>query len=174
MTPTSLARKSIIYYLTHQKYLPMPKEIDDDLKNQKSACFVSLHIKDRSEGENLRGCIGTISPTQKNLSIEIIKNAVSAAINDPRFQPLNKNELSNIKISVDVLEKPEPVENIKDLDPKKYGVIVKSADGKTGLLLPDIEGVDTVEQQIEIAKQKAGITNENCFIYRFEVKRYEE
>jgi len=180
-----LARDSIKYYFSNQKYLPVPDDISNDLKKQKSGCFVSLHLKNQPKGKNpafiktsagkLRGCIGTISATQKNLGLEIIKNAVSAATRDPRFEPLKKDELKDIKISIDVLEKPEPIDNIAKLNPKKYGIIIKHADGRTGLLLPNIEGVDSVEKQIAIAKQKAGIlSHESIFIFRFKVKRYEE
>ena len=121
---------------------------------------------------DLRGCIGTFMPTQENIAQEIIKNAISAAVDDPRFSLVISSELSDLTISVDVLSPPEEISDISELDPKKYGVIVSSG-YKKGLLLPDLEGVDTAEYQIDIAKRKAGIyPGEKVKLYRFEVKRY--
>ena len=111
-------------------------------------------------------------PTQENIAQEIIKNAISAAVDDPRFSPVTASELGDLIISVDVLSPPEEISDISELDPKKYGVIVSSG-YKKGLLLPDLEGVDTAEYQIDIAKRKAGIyPDEKVKLYRFEVKRY--
>jgi len=111
-------------------------------------------------------------PTTENVATEIIRNAIAAATEDPRFPPLGPQELEELDISVDVLSQPEPVEGLEELDPKKYGVIVESG-WKRGLLLPDLEGVDTVEQQLSIAMAKAGITpDEPVKIYRFRVERY--
>jgi len=129
--------------------------------------FVSLKKKG-----NLRGCIGTFIPTQENIAQEIIKNAISAAVDDPRFSPVTISELGDLTISVDVLSPPEEISDISELDPKKYGVIVSSG-YKKGLLLPDLEGVDTAEEQVDIARRKAGIyPDEKVKLYRFEVKRY--
>lgn len=123
------------------------------------------------DGE-LRGCIGTVYPLKNNIAEEIIRNAVSAGTEDPRFYPVEIDELDDIVYSVDVLTKPEPVKSKDDLDVKKYGVIVRSG-YKSGLLLPDLEGVDTVDQQISIALRKAGIApNEKYTIERFEVVRH--
>ncbi len=141
--------------------------IPDELE-VKAACFVTIH---RVSGE-LRGCIGTLEPFRENLYEEIWENAKSAAFRDPRFPPLRENELDGIEISVDVLEKAEKVENEEKLDPKIYGVIV-SCRGRRGVLLPDIEGVDSVEEQLSIARRKGGIgPDEKAVIYRFRVKRY--
>jgi AmmeMemoRadiSam system protein A len=134
------------------------------------ACFVTLHNKDGS----LRGCIGTLEPQYKNLWLEIISNGVAACSHDSRFPPLAPDELENIEVSVDVLSKPEKVQDISILDPKKYGIIV--TDGfRRGVLLPDIEGIDTIEQQIGIAKRKAGLgsmLNDNLEFYSFTATRY--
>jgi AmmeMemoRadiSam system protein A len=128
---------------------------------------VSLH----RFGE-LRGCIGTFEPTQKNVAGEIISNAVSSAIRDPRFPPVAPEELADLEYSVDVLTAPKPVEDEKKLDPKKYGVIVECG-FRRGLLLPDLEGVDSVDEQINICRMKAGIQpDEPVNLYSFEVKRY--
>ncbi|MEN8119170.1 MAG: AmmeMemoRadiSam system protein A [Bacteroidota bacterium] len=139
--------------------------------NEKLACFVSIHNND----ESLRGCIGTIEPREDNLWLEIISNAVSACSRDSRFSAIETNELDQIEVSVDVLSKPEKVEDLDKLDPKKYGVIVTDGNYMRGVLLPDIEGVDTVEEQIKIAKRKAGLAdmeNEFLKIYSFTSTRY--
>lgn len=139
--------------------------------NEKLACFVSIHNKD----ESLRGCIGTIEPKEDNLWLEIISNAVSACSRDSRFSPVEPKELEQIEVSVDVLSKPEKVEDLDKLNPKKYGVIVTDGNYMRGVLLPDIEGVDTVKEQIRIAKRKAGLAdveNEFLKIYSFTSTRY--
>ena len=162
-----LARETIENYVKYGKIISPPKDLPTEMINKKAGVFVSL-----KKFGNLRGCIGTFMPTQENIAQEIIKNAISAAIDDPRFSPVTVSELEDLSISVDVLTAPEEVKDISQLDPKKYGVIVSSG-YKKGLLLPDLEGVDTVEEQIDIAKRKAGIyPDEKVKLYRFEVKRY--
>jgi len=162
-----LARETIENYIKQGKIITPPLGLPEEMINQKAGVFVSL-----KKNGNLRGCIGTFMPTQGNVAQEIIKNAISAAVDDPRFSPVNASELEDLSISVDVLSAPEEVKDISQLDPKKYGVIVSSG-YKKGLLLPDLEGVDTVEYQIDIAKRKAGIyPGEKVKLYRFEVKRY--
>lgn len=174
VTPTSttpdirvqLARKSILYYLDNHFFLAIPDELPEELFD-KAGVFVSL----KKHGA-LRGCIGTFLPMQLSMASEIIHNAVSAAMRDPRFPAVRKEEMEDIEISVDVLGEPEAIDSPDKLDPKKYGVIVMSH-AQTGLLLPDLEGVDTVEQQIDIAKQKAGIPPQvKPDLYRFTVTRY--
>ena len=167
--PVLLAKRTIEDYLRSGKVISPPSRIPEVFQ-KKAGTFVSLHKKGR-----LRGCIGTYLPTQDNLANEIIKNAISAATQDPRFPPVDTSEIKDLEISVDVLSKPEPVKSKRELDPKKYGVIV-SKGWQKGLLLPDLEGVDTVEQQLEIAKQKAGLGEtpvEQLEIQRFTVTRYE-
>jgi len=134
---------------------------------QKTGVFVSIH-----KFGQLRGCIGTFEPTQDNVAEETIANAISSATRDPRFPPVTPDELSDLSYNVDVLTTPEPIASKDQLDPKKYGVIVEAGIRK-GLLLPDLEEVDTVDYQIEICRQKAGIaSDEPINLYRFEVKRY--
>ena len=162
-----LARETIENYVKQGKIITPPKDLPEEMINQKAGVFVSL-----KKFGDLRGCIGTFMPTQENIAQEIIKNAISAAIDDPRFPPVTVPELEDLSISVDVLSAPEEVKDVSQLDPKKYGVIVSSG-YKKGLLLPDLEGVDTAEYQIDIAKRKAGIyPGEKVKLYRFEVKRY--
>ena len=131
--------------------------------------FVSIH-----EHGQLRGCIGTISPCYDNIAREIIQNAISACSKDPRFNPITEEELPYLEISVDVLGEPEEIPDSSYLNVKKYGVICSTKDGRRGLLLPDLEGVDTVEQQVKIACQKGGIDqqDEDVILERFEVVRH--
>jgi len=163
-----LAKKSIENYINDGKVIDAD-QAPAGLKKKSAGCFVSLHLKNNSE---LRGCIGTILPTCKNLAAEIINNAISAC-RDPRFLPVTKDEFDNLDISVDVLSEPEPIESEKSLNPKKYGVVVKAKDGRTGLLLPNLEGIDDTNYQVAIARQKAAINpNEPIFLYRFTVERH--
>jgi len=163
-----LAFKTIKTYLETGNVIGLPKNVPSELKTKKAGVFVSLHLK---KGD-LRGCIGTFLPTCECLGLEIIQNAISASTDDPRFKPIAESELGNLDISVDVLSEPEKCE-VVDLDPKKYGVIV-SCGGRRGLLLPDLEGVDTVKSQLEIACNKAGIDydSEKFEVSRFTVKRF--
>ena len=163
----ALARKAIEEYITHRKVLPSPEEVPDDMK-EKNGVFVCL-----KRGNDLRGCIGTFVPTSENLYEEIVKNAVAAATEDPRFYPLLETDLEGLQYSVDVLSTPEPVKDLSELDPQKYGIIVIKG-ARRGLLLPDLEGVDTVEEQLRITKMKAGIDpgDKDIEIFRFSVKRY--
>ncbi|MCD6472874.1 AmmeMemoRadiSam system protein A [Candidatus Aerophobetes bacterium] len=168
--PPRLAREAIRVYLREKREISPPTEFPKEFQ-KKAGVFVSLHKRGR-----LRGCIGTYLPTKENVVYEIIKNAISAATQDPRFPPMEKDELRDVDISVDILSQPEQIYSEDDLNPKKYGVIV-SKGWRKGLLLPDLEGVDTVERQIEIAKQKAGlweISNRDLEIQRFTVTRYKE
>ncbi len=162
-----LARETIENYIKQGKTITPHLGLPEEMINQKAGVFVSL-----KKFGDLRGCIGTFMPTQENIAQEIIKNAISAAVDDPRFSPVTASEVEDLSISVDVLSAPEEVKDVFQLDPKKYGVIVSSG-YKKGLLLPDLEGVDTAEYQIDIAKRKAGIyPDEKVKLYRFEVKRF--
>jgi MEMO1 family protein len=164
-TLVKLARETVESYVT-QGTVPAPKSLAPEMKG-KAGVFVSIH-----KGKDLRGCIGTIGPTEENIAKEIIQNAISASTKDPRFPPVTPDELPELNYSVDVLTEPEPVQGVYQLDPKKYGVIVESG-WRRGLLLPDLEGVDSVDYQIEICRAKAGIgQKEPVKLYRFEVKRY--
>lgn len=163
---TNLARRSLEHYVLTGKMLETPDNLPRDL-SRRAGVFVSL----KKQG-NLRGCIGTFAPTRPNIAEEIISNAVNAGTGDPRFFPVEADELNELTYSVDILSDPEPVKNIGELDPKKYGIILRKGH-RSGLLLPDLEGVDTVEEQISIAKQKAGIKPEEPVeVYRFAVTRH--
>ncbi len=161
-----LARRTIEAYVREGKIISPPEHPTEEMK-QRAGVFVSLH-----RGGQLRGCIGTIEPQMENVAQEIIANAISAATRDPRFPPVRPDELQDLEISVDVLTPPEPVSSVDELDPHKYGVIVELGP-RRGLLLPDLEGVDTVEQQIAIALRKAWISPQEPYrLYRFQVRRY--
>jgi AmmeMemoRadiSam system protein A len=165
-----LARKSIQLYVETERQIDPPKTLAADMQ-RRAAAFVTI----RRHGE-LRGCIGTLEPAQDSLAEEVIHNAISAATRDPRFPPLRPAELSDIEVKVDVLTEPEPVNSEQDLDPKRYGLIIRSAEHpwKRGVLLPDLEGIDTVEKQVQWTRyHKAGITDpeEPVEMYRFEVER---
>ena len=166
--PVSLALSALERFVRRKERLELPLELPDDLARP-AACFVSLHI-----GEHLRGCIGTIEPTESCLAAEIISNAISAGTHDPRFAPVAPEELAGISCSVDVLNPPEPIPNLDGHDPKQHGLIVESVrGGRRGLLLPDLEGVDTPDEQRSICLAKAGIgPSEPVRLYRFSVTRY--
>jgi len=137
----------------------------------KQACFVTLHLTDGS----LRGCIGTIEPYRENLHIEIIENAIAACTRDSRFSPVTEEELNDIEISVDVLSLPEEIEDISLLDPAKYGLIISDGSFRKAVLLPALPSVTSVDEQIKIVKQKAGISQDNLYglkLYRFTATRY--
>lgn len=161
-----LAKETVEKFVLEGETAQIPAELSPEMK-ESAGVFVSI-----KKNGALRGCIGTFSPCTKNVACEIIQNAISAAAQDPRFPPVSPEELNALEYSVDVLTEPEKVASKRELAPKKYGVIVKSGECR-GLLLPDLEGVDTVDEQIRIAAMKAGIhLSEKMELYRFEVKRY--
>ncbi len=166
MSPlTRLAKETVENYIRHGK-TPTPEKLTPEM-GEKAGVFVSIH----KQGQ-LRGCIGTFEPAERNVAEEIIANAISSATGDPRFPSVTPEELEYLSYSVDVLTTPELVDSRDRLDPRKYGIIVE-AGWRRGLLLPDLGGVDTVDQQIAICQQKAGIApDESVKLYRFEVKRY--
>ncbi|MFQ6015419.1 MAG: AmmeMemoRadiSam system protein A [Anaerolineae bacterium] len=166
-----LAKETIEKYVREGKTISPPKELTPEMQGRAGA-FVSLH-----KHGGLRGCIGTIEPTQENVALEIIRNAISSATRDPRFPPVRPDELDDLEISVDVLSEPELVHDLNQLDCKRYGVIVQSLQTpwKRGLLLPDLPNINSVEEQVYYTRvHKAGIVDpdEPVEIYRFEVIRY--
>ncbi len=161
-----LARKAVEGYIRYGKNYK-PAELTPEMA-EKAGVFVCL----KRSGQ-LRGCIGTFEPCRDNVAGETVENAISSATRDPRFPPVTPEELDDLTYSVDILGQPEPVAGIDQLDVKRYGVIVE-AGPRRGLLLPDLEGVDSPQQQIAICRQKAGIgPDEPVKLYRFEVRRYE-
>ena len=163
-----LARDAVYHYVIHRRYLPVPEDLDEELLGRRAGTFVSIHKNGR-----LRGCIGTIMATRNSIAEEIIANAVSACSRDPRFSPIREEELKDLEISVDVLGEIEDIQSPDELDVKRYGVIV-SCGRRKGLLLPDLDGIDTVEEQIGIAREKGGIGKDEKYqLQRFEVIRHE-
>jgi AmmeMemoRadiSam system protein A len=153
------------------RVLEVPRVSDDSLLGQRAACFVSI----KTDEGDLRGCIGTVEPVKATLADELIHNAISAATRDPRFLPIEISELPHLRYSVDVLSPPEPA-RFEELNPKIYGLIVEDERGRRrGLLLPDLEGVESAEQQFQITARKAGIPpGADVKLYRFQVRRYGE
>jgi AmmeMemoRadiSam system protein A/AmmeMemoRadiSam system protein B len=166
----ALARLAVETFVRTGKQIDVPAKAAEFL-SAPAACFVSI----KTRGGELRGCIGTIEPQKDTLAEELIANAISCASRDPRFDPITEKELDDLRYSVDVLAPPEPA-TVSDLDPKVYGVIVEDETGKLrGLLLPDIPGVETVRQQVEIAARKAGIPDGiSLRLSRFKVSRFRE
>lgn len=162
-----LARKSLEAFILRRETIKIPDGLSDELTKRRAGVFVSLKKHGR-----LRGCIGTIAPTRSSIAEEIIRNAISSSTEDPRFDAVRPDELKELVYSVDVLGEPESIDSLVLLDVVKYGVIVTNG-GRRGLLLPNLDGVDTVGEQISIAKQKAGISeNEPVKLQRFEVVRH--
>ena len=163
----TIARVTIEVYVKNHRRVDLPNNLPKELTEEQRGVFVSIHKK----GE-LRGCIGTFLPVQSCIAKEIVENAIAAATQDPRFPPITEEELNDLEINVDVLTTPEKISSKQELDPKRYGVIVKNG-FRRGLLLPDLDGINTVDEQIRIAKNKAGIApNEEVSLERFEVERH--
>jgi len=181
----SLAKLSVENYVREGKIISSAEDLPEEFLSRKAGTFVTIE----KNGE-LRGCIGTYLSTRENIVEETIHNAIAAAAEDYRFGPIRGEELPHLSYAVYILGEPELVKGIKELDPKKYGIIVKTIPikgptgidvvfnghfvAKTGLLLPDLEGVDIIEKQISIACQKGGIDplREKILIYRFTVEKY--
>lgn len=162
-----LARNALEQYVINNKTINLPQDVEESFKNKQAGVFVSI----KKDGQ-LRGCIGTTQPVENCIAAEIVRNSIHSGTQDPRFYPVDKNELKQLVYSVDVLEEPEEIQDKKQLDVKKYGVIVEKGLRK-GLLLPNLESVDTTEEQIEIALKKANIEKgEKYKMYRFKVERH--
>ncbi|EKE03815.1 MAG: hypothetical protein ACD_20C00148G0015 [uncultured bacterium] len=170
MKPAELARLTVEKYIK-ERQAPLAPSALIGIDVEKAGTFVSIKTNDG----DLRGCIGTIFPTKSTVIEEIIHNAITAATEDPRFEEIQRQELNSLIYSVDILYPPEPVRSFDELDPKIYGIIVAAKSGRQALLLPDLEGIDTVEDQVGICKNKAGIPlNESIAIQRFKVERHPE
>ena len=167
----TLARNSIDEYVRRGTRAATPQAAEyAPYLRARAGAFVSIH---KRNGE-LRGCVGTFMPTRANLADEVIENAIAAATRDPRFYPMQAQELGDLELSVDVLSEPEAIDSISELDPQLYGVIVSDREGmRRGLLLPMLDQVKTAEQQVAIAKQKAYIgADESVQLWRFRVQRF--
>lgn len=166
--PQALARLALSHYLDNGEELEVPQDTEPEWLENTGGVFVCF----KKEGQ-LRGCIGTIAPTQPNLAEEIISNAIAAGTKDLRFSPITPGEIAALQVSVDLLSAPEDIEDIEELDPEEYGVIVSNNE-KRGVLLPKLEGIDTPQDQVRIAREKAGIPfYKKVKLQRFKVVRYE-
>lgn len=179
-----LAKTAVEDYITENVVIIPPEDLPKEFLDRKAGTFVTIE-----KSSQLRGCIGTYLPLRQNIAEEVIYNAIAAATEDYRFGPIQKEELPHLSYTVYILNEPELIKDLKELDPKKYGIIIKTVPlspsgdvvfnghftAKTGLLLPDLEGVDTIEKQIGITCQKAGIDpqKEQILIYKFTVEKYQ-
>jgi len=185
MDLVELAKKTVETFIKEKRVIKTPDDLPESFLKEKAGTFVTIE----NNGQ-LRGCIGTYLPTRDNIAQEVIKNAIAAATEDYRFGAINPEELSHLSYTVYILSEPEPVKSVNDLDPKKFGIIIKtvpiiSPNGtdvvfnghmphKSGLLLPDLAGIDTVEKQILIACQKGRIDpeKEKIIIYKFTAEKF--
>ncbi|GAH47876.1 unnamed protein product, partial [marine sediment metagenome] len=167
----SLAKSAVETYINKKKVIKVPDGLPKEMTSKKAGTFVTI-----KKNGDLRGCIGTYLPTKESIAEEIIQNAITAVTEDYRFGLVQKEELPYLAYSVYILEKPELVKDTKELNPKKYGIIIKTLNHplKSALLLPDLSGINTVEQQISVTCQKGGIdpSKEKTVIYKFKVKEY--
>ncbi len=162
-----LARAAIEAWVREGRVLDLPEGLPEEMRSSRRGVFVCL-----KKGGHLRGCMGTFLPTRGSVAEEVVHNAIASCSEDPRFPPVREEELPDLEVSVDVLSSPEEVDDLSKLDPRVYGVIVEKG-GRRGLLLPDLEGVDTVEEQLAIAMRKAGIVDPRGMrVYRFTVRRH--
>ena len=170
MRPEELARLTVENYIKKTGKTEIPDKLTG-VEVEEAGAFVTI----KTLNGDLRGCIGTILATRDSVIDEIINNAISSATRDPRFSPVKESELKNLKYSVDILHKPERVKSLDELNPEIYGIIVSSESNKQALLLPALEGLDTIEKQISACMRKAGINpNEKISIQKFKVDRYSE
>lgn len=167
-----LAKKAVERYIKEGEVISLPSGLPKEILERKAGVFVTI-----KKGSKLRGCIGTFLPSQENIAQEIIQNAIAACSEDMRFPPIEAGELAKLCFEVSVLGKLEQVKNKKELDPKKYGIFIKTKEkpAKSALLLPDLEGLDTAEKQLLAACHKAGINpaKEKITAYRFKTEKYD-
>ena len=156
LQPSQLAKKAVFYYLNKKQLSSLLKKAAPWMKKRQAGVFVTIYAPQKK----LRGCIGTFLPTQTNVAQEIINNAIAAAFSDSRFSPITAEEMPCLSFEVSILSPPQPAQTLREFNPQKDGIIVSTADGRRGLLLPGIKGIDSPLQQFLIACQKAGINPE--------------
>lgn len=166
---TKLAQEAIEKFIKEDAIIEIPDNLPTEFYNRRAGVFVTIY-----NNKELRGCIGTYLPTRKNIVEEIIYNAISAGTEDFRFEPITAEELPELRYEVSLLSEPEEVKDKNTLDAKKFGVIIKTDDGRCGLLLPDLEGVNKPEEQIAIACQKGGIDSrfDKYKLFKFTVEKH--
>jgi AmmeMemoRadiSam system protein A len=165
-----LAKDTVETYVKTGKIPPLPENISKKILTEKAGVFVSIY-----NGEELRGCVGTYLPTEPNVAEEIIGNAIAAATRDYRFKPITTKELPKLTYSIYILEEPREIKSLDELNPKEYGILIKSETGKSGLLLPDLPGINTVEKQLAAVCHKCGVrqSEEKVVVCKFKTKKYE-
>jgi AmmeMemoRadiSam system protein A len=172
MNLVELAKKTVETYIKEGKIISSLDDLPKEFLERKAGTFITIE-----KNGNLRGCIGTYLPTRRHIAEEIVYNSIAAATEDYRFGSIQKEELPYLSYKIYILSEPELVKDVKELNPKKYGIIVKTTDNypKTGLLLPDLKDIDTIEQQISITCQKGEIDplKEKISIYKFTVEKYQ-
>lgn len=173
-----LAKQAVENFVQTKKIIDVPDNIPPAMLKEKAGVFVTITKNGELRGlprTELRGCIGTYLPQRENIALEIIHNAIAAATEDPRFPAVTPEELPQLCYTVYILEKPAPIKKIEELDPKKYGIFVYSDTGKSGLLLPDLDGIETAEQQLNAVCWKCGIipSKEQITICRFKAEKHE-
>ena len=173
---TQLARKTAENFVKTGEIINSPQNLPEVFYNAQKAVFVTIHKHEENNRICLRGCIGTLEPTKSNIAEEIIQNAIWACRDDNRFLPVTEKELDKLTYEVSLLDHPEQIYSTQDLDPKKYGVIIRTEDGRTGLLLPDIEGVESPLHQVEIAARKGciDVDRDEFSLFRFTVEKHKE
>lgn len=147
-----LAKDTVERFISGEARMAIPENLPAEFYSRRAGVFVTIR-----QNKDLRGCIGTFLPTKKNIAEEIVSNAIAACSRDNRFEPVSRDELMELSYEVSILSEPRQLKNLEKHDPKRHGLIVKCADGRCGLLLPDLEGVETTEHQIMICCQKGGI-----------------
>lgn len=167
----NLAKEAVENYIKKGKIISLPKELPVNFYERRAGVFVTLKKNDK-----LRGCLGTTFPVNNNIAGEIVSNAIAAATQDPRFEAVDESELPDLSYEVHVLSQPVIVKELGDLDPKEFGVIVTATSGKSALLLPGLGGIDTPEDQLKAACDKAGIDieKEDISMFRFETEKYSD
>ncbi len=176
-----LAKNIVEEFIKNRKIISIPADLPTEFYSRRAGVFVTIYKMEKVRGLSrnraeceLRGCIGTFLPTKKNIAEEIISNAIAACSKDYRFNPITTEELPKLNYEVSILSEPKLLKNLKSHNPKKHGIITRCADGRCGLLLPDLKGVDTTEQQIFISCQKGGIDvkSDNYELYEFTVEKH--
>ncbi len=169
---TKITKSAVEKFVREGVIMNPSEDLPEELLKRKAGVFVTI----KKEGK-LRACIGTYLPTKESLASEIIHNAIAAASKDDRFGPIKEEELPLLSYEVHILEEPEQIEDLGNLDPARYGIIVKGERSfRKSLLLPGLEGIDTPEEQILTACKKAGINpqKEKMSLFRFQAKKYQD
>lgn len=164
-----LAKTAVENFVKNSNVLAVPKNLPSEIYSKKAGVFVTLH-----KNNELRGCVGTFLPIKTNIAEEIISNAISACAHDNRFEPVTQDELTSLTYEVSILSKPTPLENLKNHNPQTCGLIVRTSDGRSGLLLPNLSGIDNASQQFSIVCQKGGINpkEDGLSLYSFTTTKY--